>query len=316
MDKQRLWGIAKVILKIGFTGLLIYLVFQKINFSDVKAAFLQSNPYYILMAIFFYFMSMVMGTWRSLVFLKSIGMNLKYGFNFRLYMLGAFYNIFLPGGVGGDGYKIYILARKFKFPTKKVFWALFLERISGVWAICFIMVTLIMLIPQINIHVFWPLSTLIVSTGVYYFLSKKFFSEYSRYFFKAHLLSGIVQSFTVLIVVSILLSQDFQGKFSPYLLSFLASTLISVINIGIGGLGVRDYAMTHASDIFGMDQTIAVFVTTTYWMISVIVSLPGLWYVYNSKEFDPVPTTKQAKEAEKESDEALEISKSQIQQNH
>jgi uncharacterized membrane protein YbhN (UPF0104 family) len=305
MDKQRLWGIAKVLLKIGFTGGLIYLVFQKINFNDVKTVFLQSNPLYIAIALLLYFLSMVMASWRMLVFLKSIGIDLKFGFSFRLYMLGAFYNIFLPGGVGGDGYKIYILAKKYKFPTKRVFWALFLERLSGVWAICFIMVTLIMLIPQIEIHVFWPLSTLIVSTGVYYFLAKKFFADYSRYFLKAHLLSGAIQSITVLIVISILLSQDFHGKFSPYLLSFLASTLVSVINIGIGGLGVRDFAMTHASGIFGMDQTIAVFITTTFWMISIIVSLPGLWFVYHAKEFDPVPTTKEAKEAEKESDTAF-----------
>lgn len=286
------------------------MVFQKIQFNDVKAIFLQSNPIYIGLAILLYFLSMVLASWRMLIFLKSIGMNLKFGFSFRLSMLGAFYNIFLPGGVGGDGYKIYILAKKFKFKTKRVFWALFLERISGVWAICFIMVSLIMLIPQIEIHVFWPLATLIVSTGVYYYLLKRFFSDYSRYFFQSHLLSGVIQSITGLIVISILLSQGFQGKFSPYLLSFLLSTLISVINIGIGGLGVRDLAMTHASGIFGMDQTIAVFVTTTYWMISIIVSLPGLWFVYHAKEFDPVPTTKQAKEEEKESDAAIDKEKS------
>jgi uncharacterized membrane protein YbhN (UPF0104 family) len=306
MDKQKLWGILKTPVKIAVTAGMLYLVFRKIDFNDVKTIFLKSNPFYIALSIIFYFAAQTVTSLRMLIFLKSIGINIKKGFSFRLYLLGAFYNLFLPGGIGGDGYKIYLLRKKFNRPTKRIFWALFLERLSGVWAIGLIAVTLILFIPQIDVHPLWPIIALLSGTLIYYIILKKFFKDYSRYFFTTHFLSGIVQSLSLISVICLLLSQNFHGKFSPYLFSFLASTVISVIPLGIGGLGIRDYAMINAVTLFGMDNRIAVFLTTTFWMVSIFASLPGAWFAYHSQEFYPVPKTVEAKEFEKKADESLD----------
>ena len=135
MDKTKPRNLLKLFLKIGFTALLLYLVLNKINFAEVKKIFQRSNPFYILLAFIAFFLSQVISSWRLLSFLNNIGLKINFGFNLRLYLLGMFYNIFLPGGIGGDGYKIYLLHKKSHFPAKQIFGAIFFDRLSGLWAV-------------------------------------------------------------------------------------------------------------------------------------------------------------------------------------
>ena len=152
MNKKKLWDIVKLFLKIGFTVLLLYLVFRKIDLPQIKRIFFQSNPVYIFLAFLVYLLTQVVSAWRLLSFFKSLKLDLNFGYNLRLFWLGMFYNVFLPGGVGGDGYKIYVLKKKFNLPTKKIFFALLLDRFSGLWAIGLISTCLIILIPKIDIN--------------------------------------------------------------------------------------------------------------------------------------------------------------------
>lgn len=292
MDKKKLWNITKIALKITITCLLIYYVFQKIEYNQVKQLFLTSNMFFIFLAFCSYVLSQVVASWRLLSFLKAIGLNFTFGYNYRLYLLGLFYNVFLPGGIGGDGYKVYLLRKKFKLPTRSLLSALFFDRLSGLWAVGFISVILIIFIPQIEIPATWPIATLVTGTIIYYLVLRRFFNAFSKRFIRNHMKAGLVQSLQVLSVIFILLSQDFSGKFSPYLFSFLMSSIAALINIGVAGLGVRDVFMAHASDVFDIDQSLAVFLTFTFWMINVLASLPGLWYVYRSREFEPLPSEK------------------------
>lgn len=300
MDKKQLFSLLKVFLKIGFTALLMYLVFRKIDFVEVKNIFLESNPVYIFLAFITYFLAQIVASWRLLSFLKGINLHLKFGFNFKLYLLGLFYNVFLPGGIGGDGYKIYLLKKRYKLPTKRVFLALFFDRLSGLWAIGFICVTLILLIPKIEVPANYAIAALLIGTFVYYMVMRKFFTDYAKNFALTHLKACITQSLQLGCVIFILLSQDFSGKFSPYLFSFLVSSLATIIPISVGGFGIREYVMTHASDVFNMDQNLAVFVTITFTLLSTIASLPGIYFVYRSKEFEPLPHEQDLKKADLE----------------
>ncbi len=307
MDRKKIWNITKVLLKVLVTVVLIYYVFQKIDVNEVKKLFLASHIGYIVLAFLLYFLSQVASSWRLKSFLNNIGLNLKFGFNFRLYLLGMFYNVFLPGGIGGDGYKVYLLRRKFKLPTKNILLALFFDRLSGLWAIGFIGVLLIIFIPKIDIPLTWPLIALVAGTSVYFIILRKFFKEYTGNFFITHFKAGLVQSLQILAVICILLSQDFDGKFAPYLFSFLMSSIIGIINVGIAGLGVKDVFMAHAADVFDIQAGLAVFISFTFWFISVAASLPGVWFVYRSREFEPLPNKEEADAVENDIDESVSL---------
>lgn len=288
--KQVFWDVLKTVAKIGFTSLLLYLVLRKMDFQKVKDTLSKTNPVYLFLAVLTFFVSQIIASSRLLSFFKSIHLRLGFRFNLRLYMLGLFYNLFLPGGIGGDGYKIWLLNKSYKLPAKKVFWAIFFDRLSGLWAIALIVVALIAFLPQINIHLSIPLGVFILGTIAYYFVAKHFFKDYTHFFFEAHAKAIVVQSMQVITVLFVLLALHFDGKFAPYLFTFLVASLSAVIPFSVGGLGLREYIFVHFAPFFNMDPNLAVVVSLLFYLTTAVISLLGLYYVfYTSKLHQSLP---------------------------
>ncbi|HWZ15093.1 MAG TPA: lysylphosphatidylglycerol synthase transmembrane domain-containing protein [Mucilaginibacter sp.] len=277
--KDIFWTVVKTILKIVISGALLYYVFRNVHFADVKYRLYHANYWWMLAALISFFLSIIVASGRLLSFFKSIGLKLDPRFNFRLYLLGLFYNFLLPGGIGGDGYKIYLLNKNYKLPAKKVFWAIMFDRLSGLWAIGLIIVALIFLIPQIDVQITIPLGMFAAGSAIYYFIAYRFFREYTKFFFAAHAKAVAVQGLQVMAVVFVLIGQDFSGKFSPYLLSFLVSALATILPISVGGAGVRETVFQQLTKVFPMDKTLAVFLPGSFYIISLIVALLGVYYV-------------------------------------
>src|SRR5690606_41647546 len=103
MDKKKLWNILKTIGKLCFTAAALYWVFRKVNISDLREALIDSNPLFLALAFLAYTGSIVIASSRLNGFFKGMGLILSERYNFKLYLLGSCYNLFLPGGVGGDG---------------------------------------------------------------------------------------------------------------------------------------------------------------------------------------------------------------------
>jgi len=288
--KGVLWGITKIILIVVVTGGLLYYVFSKVPWAKVEFRLTHANRGWLAAAIVCYFFSMIFSAWRLLSFFRSIGLQLDYRFNLRLYFLGMCYNVLLPGGIGGDGYKIYLLHKRYKLPTKKVFWAILLDRLSGFWAIGLITVALIILIPKIDIHFGIPTGIFLVGTAIYYWVSRRFFKEYSHNFVAAHLKAIAVQTMQVLVIVCLLIAQSdfhiFTTKISPYLLSFLTSSLAAVIPFSLGGGGVRDAIFVNVSQYFNLKPDMAVYLSFGFYLISIIVALSGLYYIIRNSRLE------------------------------
>lgn len=277
--KDTAWSVTKVVLKFAVTSVLLYFVFRKVPLEKVKFRLIHANYWWMFAALLSFFASMVLSSWRLSSFFKSIKLKLDPRFNFRLYLLGLFYNFLLPGGIGGDGYKIYLLNKTYKLPAKKVFWAIMFDRLSGLWAIGLIIVALIFLIPQIDLHIGIPLSIFIGGSVIYYFVAYKFFKEYTHFFWQAHLKAVAVQGLQLLAIVFVMIGQDFTGKYSPYLLSFLISALATIIPISIGGAGIRETVFLQLTKVFPMDESLATFLPGSFYIISLIVALLGIYYV-------------------------------------
>ena len=284
--KHKIWDVTKLILKVGVTSVLLYYVFSKVPFSEVKNRLLHANYWWMLAGVAFYFCSMVASAWRLLSFFKSIDLRLDPRFNFRLYLLGIFYNLLLPGGIGGDGYKIYLLHKNYQLPAKRVFWAIAFDRLSGLWAIGLIIVALKIFVPQIAVSFAIVGGVFVAGTAIYYVIVKIFFKDFSKHFIKGHAKAVVVQTFQVLTILCVLLGQDFNGKFAPYLLSFLLSALAAVVPVTFGGAGAREYIFKVLAGVFNMNVGLAVFLSVSFYLISLLVALSGLYYVLRPKRLE------------------------------
>lgn len=283
MTKQKLWSILKILLKFAVTALALYLVFTKVSIRDLKEVFTKSDPLFLLLGFLSFFISIAISAWRLNTFFKGIGLSIPELYNFKLYLLGMFYNISLPGGIGGDGYKIYFLRKKFQIKGRKLLSCIFFDRLSGMWALCLITAALVIFIPKLEIANWIPIVALMIGTVIYYYVMIRFFPDYASQFAFKHFKAIGVQSLQVICAICVLYSLHFEGKFSPYLLLFLISQIVAVIPLSIGGLGAREVVFMLGSDYFHLDPHRAVLISLISYFISAFISLSGSYFVFHPK---------------------------------
>ena len=284
MEKKKIWNILKTLLKISITGLSLYLVSRKVEFNDLKDAFEKSNPIFLFLAFISFVISQLISSSRLNTFFKGIGLKISETYNFKIYLLGMFYNLFLPGGIGGDGYKIFLLRKKFEIKGRRLLQAIFFDRLSGLWALGLINATLVIFIPYLGVPNWVPVLVVAIGTITYYVIMRKFFGDYSTYFVLSHIKALMVQSMQVISVILILYALNFEGKFSPYLFMFLVSSLVAIFPFTVGGLGARELVFVYGAQYFEMDQHLAVIISLLFYCISALLSFSGIYFVFNPQK--------------------------------
>lgn len=284
MDKAKSWNVVKLLLKILITGLSLYLVSRKVELKDLKDAFSESNPFLLFVAFVAFVLSQIVSASRLNTFFKGIGLKLSEIFNFKIYLLGMFYNLFLPGGIGGDGYKIFLLRKKFHTSGRKLFQAIFFDRLSGLWALGLIISLLVIFIPYLGIPNWVPILVVLSGSVVYYLVMRRYFSDFSHNFVTTHFKALVVQSMQVVCVIILLYALNYDGKFSPYLFMFLISSLVAIFPFTVGGLGARELVFVYGAQYLQMDQHLAVIISLLFYCISAILSFSGMYFVFHPKE--------------------------------
>ncbi|HUH19321.1 lysylphosphatidylglycerol synthase transmembrane domain-containing protein [Albibacterium sp.] len=302
MTKQKLWGLTKLILKIGITLVSLYLVFSKVSIKDLKEAITESDPIFFILAFIVFFISQVITSTRLNGIFKGVGLHISEKYNFKLYLLGMFYNLFLPGGIGGDGYKIFFLRRKFHIKGRRLLMAIFFDRLSGLWALCLITAALIIFIPQLQIPSWMPIALVLSGTLIYFVVLKKFFADYSQSLYLTHFKALCVQSLQLISAICLLYALHFDGKFSPYLFMFLVSSLVAIFPFTVGGLGAREVVFLYGADIFNLDPHLAVLISLLYYFIAALMSTLGTYFIFNPQALGEKELPQESDIEEKEED--------------
>lgn len=111
----------------------------------------------MLLAAFIAFnVSKILGALRLNIYQRHAAVHVSEGENLRLYYAGMFLNLCLPGGIGGDGYKILVLHRRHGLPLRTLVTTLLADRVSGILALLFM---LCMFMPMLSLP--WEASTAI-----------------------------------------------------------------------------------------------------------------------------------------------------------
>tara|TARA_B110000977_G_C11021857_1_gene471647 strand:- start:109 stop:975 length:867 start_codon:yes stop_codon:yes gene_type:complete len=275
---------ALLFLKIGISAVLIYLIFLKIPFSEVSQTLLKVHWGFLLLALLFFIISKVLAAYRLQYFWRSIGVHLSHSYNLKLYLLGMFYNLFLPGGIGGDAYKGYLVKKTFETPTKKIFGALLVDRLSGL----LLLSVFSALLAAIGIHEilspFRCLFVLAIPLGilVYYLGVKKMYPYTLAVFWKAFALSVGVQVSQLVAAFFILWALGQNQEIGMYLLVFLISSIVAVIPLTIGGIGSRELTFLYGAQWLALDYKTAIAMSLLFFFITASVSITGMVYHFRS----------------------------------
>lgn len=267
-------------LKIIFSVLLLYFIFNRIAFKEVWAIVSASNPTFLIYALVLFVISKWIAALRLNRYFHEIGVALSGKSNLKLYLLGMFYNLFLPGGIGGDAYKGYLLNRNFGSPIKKLVAVLFLDRISGMYLLFVYSCILLLGVKPLWLQdYYWGIALLLLlSLPVYWWGHRYFFGYLSRIFWPAAGYSALVQIAQLACAYMILRALGIDANVFAYLLLFLLSSIVAVLPITLGGIGSRELVFYYGAQTMELQEGSALGVSMLFFGITALVSLTGIAY--------------------------------------
>ena len=280
-------------LKVLISIILIYFIFTKVDVGEIKGILFKSNFINLAIAALFFIVSKVIAAVRLNLYFHQLKVLLTYSSNFKLYLLGMFYNLFLPGGIGGDAYKGYILRKSFDVPTKKIVSVLVLDRLGGLLLLfIYACALLAFLDAEILNSIRWVFILAIpISVIVFWLLNKKYFSYVLPIFWKTTLLSAFVQLAQLVSIWYILLALKIEYHQISYLIIFLISSIVAVVPLTLGGIGSREVTFFYGAELLKLDQSISVGVSVLFFLITALVSFVGIWYHFQKIKLDVFKTS-------------------------
>lgn len=276
--KERL----KVALKLILTGLAIFLVFKKIDLSELLETTKSLQWIWLLPALLIFVLSKIFTALRLNLYFRNIGLQISENLNFKLYSIGMFYNLFLPGGIGGDGYKIYLLNKHYKTPVKALIQASLLDRLSGLVSIIFLILLFaagVNIVLPFEIGFRWQIFALAASLlvfPIFWFIQKLLFKAFLPSFLMSNIWSMLGQVSQLICAWFILMALGVKGDFIAYQFVFLLSSIVAVLPLTIGGVGARELVFIYAHTYTGINESTAVAFSLIFFLISALVSLFGV----------------------------------------
>src|ERR671917_441236 len=96
----------KLLIKMAITVLCFWYISTKIDFARAWDALLKADWTYLVLAIFSFSFSKLLAAFRLNINFRNINLKLPEWRNIKLYWFGMFYNLFLPGSISGDAFKV------------------------------------------------------------------------------------------------------------------------------------------------------------------------------------------------------------------
>lgn len=272
--------ILKLLLKIVVSGLCIWYVSGKIDFHRAGQALQNANPWWLAGALLAFVLSKFFAAIRLNIYFRDIHIHLPQCQNMKLYWLGMFYNLFLPGSISGDAYKVIVLTRKYGVSYRKTTLAVLLDRFSGLLGLALILSVYSVIVLKSRWYILLALAAIVLSFIVYYLIIRRYFRDFLPHLFTTFLWAILVQGSQVICAYMIMAALGIPAHVTEYIFIFLVSSVVAVLPLTIGGLGIRELVFLEGSRYFGLVQENSVVISILFYLITVFTSLWGIFYVF------------------------------------
>jgi len=273
----------KLLLKMAVTLACLWYVFIKIDFKEAWAVVNKADWLWLFAAFLIYNISKLIGSKRLNIYFKNIGIHLPGVLNIKLYWLGMFYNLFLPGAITGDAYKVILLSKRFNTSYKKTISAVLLDRFSGLLSLGLIVAAYSSFVVKEKWIILLLIAGALLAIPILYFIMQKFFPDFMPGFWPTFLLGAVVQLTILLCVYFVLYALNIREDLNNYVFIFLIAVIVSVLPISVGGgLGVREFVIIEGARYAGLDQHTALILSLLFYLITVACSLIGLIFVFKN----------------------------------
>ncbi|MFS4456262.1 lysylphosphatidylglycerol synthase transmembrane domain-containing protein [Maribacter sp. 2304DJ31-5] len=266
--------------KVLLSAILIYFIVIKIDIDEIGEILKKSNLFYIFTGAVFFLLSKIIAAFRLNLYFHQLRVFLTEKSNLKLYFLGMFYNLFLPGGIGGDAYKGYLIKKQFNIPTKKVVSVLLLDRLSGLLLLFLYACSLLILLDHETINAYKILFSLAIPSSalIFWLFNRQFFNYTLPVFWKSLAYSAGVQLAQLCCVYLIILGLGIGTDHIAYLVIFLVSSIVSVIPLTLGGIGSREVTFFYGASLLGLNENLSIGISVIFFLITALLSFIGIVY--------------------------------------
>jgi hypothetical protein len=279
------------LLKFAFSATAIWLVLSNISFAEVVTVFSNANVWYLVIGLLFVVISSLLSAFRQNLSFRSTGAHLSPVLNLKLYWVGMFYNLFLPGGIGGDGIKVYLVHKYRKNGVKKNIGAMLVNRVAGLVAIGMITILLYYISGDTFKIGFFGLLGIPCLYLFYYFVLKFFLKSFLPIHAGLFGWSMLLQLMQLLSALFILIAFSQFSDVTEYLFLFFFSAIATAIPITIGGVGAREMVFLFGAKFLHLNKELSIALSVMFFLLSAIVSLVGIYWVFFPpfrKEIQPI----------------------------
>jgi len=265
---------SKTLLKVIVLALIITLIVRKIDERLLIKVLTSIQPLWILWAIIWFALSKFIAALRFNTLLRADDIHLGTMQNVKLYWLCMYYNLLLPGGISGDGYKIKVLMDHFKRPFKRLLTITLIDRVSGMIALGQLGFIMLYFIPFAQPYRAWIIPAFIVSLLIIW-QAYRFFKLRNIWWLNT-LQSIGVQGAQAIATLGLVFALGQQSHWADYLILFLVSSLVAMVPITIGGAGAREITFLYGSKYLAIDPEKAVAIAFLFYLVSTSVAFLGI----------------------------------------
>ena len=274
-------GPVKTVIKLLISATIITIIIRKIDEKLLLQTIGGTDPVWLIWAIAWFILSKIISAFRFLLLLKTEDINMTSKQNLKLYWLGMYYNLLLPGGISGDGYKIKILMERFGRPFKRIFTITLIDRITGVIALGQLCLILLLCIPQFRKYWYLIVPGFLVTLIISWYIYRWGKGKLSDVWLQTTLQSIGVQGAQTIAMLGLVLALGEGSHWADYLILFLASSLVAMIPFTIGGAGARELTFLYGAQWLDIHTEKAVALGFLFYLISTGVSLFGMLFSFH-----------------------------------
>src|SRR3989339_770221 len=300
-----------LLLKLGFTGLLFYFIFRNFGLATIFSTLKQANPVLIFIAAILLLVSLFTSAIQWRLLLQAQGVLLEGWPAFKLYLIGHFFNNFLPGALGGDVVKVYRLKREIK-RGKEALAPTFTDRYAGLFVLAFFALLSSFYIHQFhhieietNLFLYIALLFGLFIVSLFFFFSRRVggfvygvllkkinpfglrdkvaelhdflhtYRESGWLYAKIFLISTVTQLLRISVHILASRAIGFDVPVVYFLIFVPLIALLSSLPISFGGLGLREGLGSVLFGTISPDRALAVAAQLMASLVGILVSLLG-----------------------------------------
>lgn len=240
-----------------------------------------ANWFWLLAAFAVFFVSKAVSAVRLNRFFQQNGVKLSEKRNLFLYLLGMFYNLFIPL-VGGEAYKIYFITTRQQVPVKKLVWAALLDRASGLLALT-VFALLFWVLCSFNFP-YKQYAPLLIPLGyiAWYIFIRLLFNNYLPVLNSTNVFSLLVQGSQLLCAYCVMLALGVHLHTTDYLFIFLLSCYAYMVPV----IGAREMAFVFGAKYMGLDMNLSLAISLFFYLSLAVTSLTGVVFLFAPQQLE------------------------------